>query len=619
LVGRTASLAGRVAETARVDGTSLDALIAEAKADIVKFRGRFDSPSKTVGTEGGNSLYAYQLPTAGDLPVGPGLGTVTTFEGLNHFNSRYSGGGNAFSGEPADQGLCVSDDHVFEIVNSVVQIYDRDGTPLIAGTPATFPVPYTEPVGLTLNEFYGLPPAFVRPAGPFGPFMFDVWCLYDADSERWFVTSSNLSQDPVTGDFSGPAYTNIAVSTSADPLGGWTYYVLDNTNNGQNGTPDHGCSSGSCFGDYPQIGIDAYGFYIATNEFDNLGAGEFHGAQLYAFSKADMIAGIADPSSVYIENIVSDAAQYLAYTVQPVNATPAGWDLRNGGTMYFGMSLSPLTDSGASDRMALWALTNTSSLDAAPDLGFTEVTVDTQKYVVPLKAEQRSGPAPLQRCINIGVTCYGANYSTVRAPHPLDAGSGTVYGAWLHDGVVYLTTSTALRGTGSAKVNVTNGSWVSVKQRVGVAYFALEPTWAGGFAATLVQEGYAAVAGNNLSYPSIAIGSDGDGAIGATLVGPDFYPATAYVPFTVGEAPTSVELPSPGVGPSDGFSGLAGYYWPRWGDYGTATVSPDGNVWIAAQSIEQSCTFSEWLTDTTCGFTRTFLANWSTRIVEVDV
>jgi hypothetical protein len=241
---KTASLADVAAARVRPSGTSFDASIAEAKADIAKFRERFDTPSKDVGEEGGNSLYANQLPSAASLPVGGGASAGATFEGLNHFDSRYSGEGNAFSGEPADQGLCVSDEYAFEIVNSVVQVYDLDGTPQITGNPYFNDGP---PVGLTLNEFYGVPPAFVRPAGPFGPFMFDVWCLYDAETERWFVTSSNLSQDPVTGAFDGPAYTNIAVSTSSDPLGGWHYYVLDNTNNGQNGTPDHMCSSGFCF------------------------------------------------------------------------------------------------------------------------------------------------------------------------------------------------------------------------------------------------------------------------------------------------------------------------------------------------------------------------------------
>lgn len=141
------------------------------------------------------------------------------------------------------------------------------------------------------------------------------------------------------------------MSESADPLGTWNIYVLDNTNNGENGTPDHQCSSGCCFGDYPQIGIDANGFYVTTNELDNLGAGELRGAQLYAFSKADLAAGDPTPASAYLENVATTTLGDVAYTTQPVNATPAEWDRSGDGTMYFGMSASPYTSSGASNRM----------------------------------------------------------------------------------------------------------------------------------------------------------------------------------------------------------------------------------------------------------------------------
>ena len=33
------------------------------------------------------------------------------------------------------------------------------------------------------------------------------------------------------------------------------------TNNGMGGTPDHKCSLGYCYGDYPQLGLDANGVY----------------------------------------------------------------------------------------------------------------------------------------------------------------------------------------------------------------------------------------------------------------------------------------------------------------------------------------------------------------------
>ena len=69
----------------------------------------------------------------------------TSWEGSNHFDSRYSGGGNQFSGEPPDQGLCASNTREFEIVNQVVQVYTRTGTPLLQGTSGA--PGFTGPVG----------------------------------------------------------------------------------------------------------------------------------------------------------------------------------------------------------------------------------------------------------------------------------------------------------------------------------------------------------------------------------------------------------------------------------------------------------------------------------------
>lgn len=145
---------------------------------------RLPSPGDVVGTteiknpevearenspQGGSSVLNGNVrpPSAASVPVTQNAtGVTNSFEGSNHFDSRYSGGGNQFSGEPPDQGLCVSGTHVFEIVNSVVQVYTKSGTPLIAGTKAFTDGPS---VGLTLNQFYGLAPSFVRPDGPSDP------------------------------------------------------------------------------------------------------------------------------------------------------------------------------------------------------------------------------------------------------------------------------------------------------------------------------------------------------------------------------------------------------------------------------------------------------------------
>ncbi len=566
-----------------------------------------DEPA--LGDEAGEGGKAVR--SVPSVPIGSGKPTKS-FQGLNHFDSRYSDNGNQFSGEPPDQGLCAGNGKVLEIVNSVLQVYKPNGTPLIEGEPL---FPQAGPTGLSLNEFFGVPTSFVRPDGPFGPLMFDVSCLYDPEGRRWFVTSDENDLDPETGDFSGPTSVFVAVSTTANPLGAWNVYVVDTTNNGQNGTPDHGCSSTFCFGDYPQTGLDANGFYMSTNEFDNIGDGEFHGAQLYAFSKADMEAGDPTPGSVYFENVLSAAADDVAYTLQPANGMMADWDTRAGGTMYFGMSLSPYTEPDPADSLSLYTLTHTATLDAAnPDPVLTETEVPTDDYVVPPLSQQMGGKTPLLKCVNIGEDCIGTNYKFIKSPIPLDSGSGKFYGAWLHHGVVYLTTSTELQGKGAADYNSRNGKWTPINRRVGIAYFGVRPT-PSYHTASLEQQGVVAVARNNLVYPSIAIGPSGRGAIGVTLSGLDFNPTAAYIPFTAGHAPTSVQIGGLGLGPDDGFTGTGeGGFRPRWGDYGTATVSDSGSLWLAAEYIAQRCGFNQFVNDTTCGFTRTFYANWSTRL-----
>jgi hypothetical protein len=554
-------------------------------------------------------------PSAASVPATQSANGVTSsFEGLNHFDSRYSGGGNQFSGEPPDQGLCVGGDHVFEIVNSVVQVYTKSGTPLIAGDKFFADGPS---VGLTLNEFYGLAPTFVRPDGPFGPNMFDTSCLYDPTTDRWFVTSASLDEDPTTGDFTGAGQVWLAVSETGDPLGSWQIWSIDTTNNGANGTPDHGCLEEACFGDYPQIGMDANGFYITTNEFEFFGDG-FNGAQMYALSKADLVAGVPDPTMQVLENVHTATYDDAAYTMQPVNALPADWATSHGGTMYFGMSGSNFTD-GLATSIVLFGLSNTVSLNTnSPQLSLAETGVGTQKYATPGFAQQENGPMPLLDCIN-SVACIGTRYPNIKPPSVLDAGnSGKVYGAWLHDGDVYLTTGTPLRGSGAAWYNTNNGAWKAIKQRTGVAWFVLHPSKTGALSATLGGNGYVAVQGANLTYPSIVVGPTGAGAIGATLTGPSHFPSAAVARFKSGHAPSSVQITGTGVGPNDGFTATGeGGYDPRWGDYGAATVTPDGTMWLASEYTASRCTDAEFAVDTTCGYRRTFYANWSTHITAV--
>ena len=81
------------------------------------------------------------------------------FEGLNHYQQRYSRGGNQFSVEPPDQGLCVGNGYVVEAVNDVFNVYSAaTGASLLPDNTATNIVsgfPRDVNHAIDLNSFYG--------------------------------------------------------------------------------------------------------------------------------------------------------------------------------------------------------------------------------------------------------------------------------------------------------------------------------------------------------------------------------------------------------------------------------------------------------------------------------
>jgi hypothetical protein len=158
---------------------------------------------------------------------------------------------------------------------------------------------------------------------------------------------------------------------------------------------------------------------------------------------------------------------------------------------------------------------------------------------------------------------------------------------------------------------------VKGKPQAGIEYFAVNPR-----SGELRLQGRIGVAGNNLIYPAIAMTDSGRGVMAFTVVGKDHFPSAGYAGFNAASGAGAVHIAAEGVGPQDGFSGYKAFGdppRPRWGDYGSALV--DGNtMWIASEYIGQSCTLAEYLTGSigSCGATRTALANWSTRISNVQ-
>src|SRR5438132_11776478 len=158
------------------------------------------------------------------------------FEGLNFYQQRYSRGGNQFSVEPPDQGMCAGNGFVLEAVNDVLNVFNTSGQSVLPDNTSTNIVsgfPRNVNHAVDLNSFYGYAPAINRTTGVRAQEVTDPSCLYDAATQRFFVVVLTLETRP-NGAFTHVNHLDVAVSKTADPTGGWNIYRIDVTNDGTN-------------------------------------------------------------------------------------------------------------------------------------------------------------------------------------------------------------------------------------------------------------------------------------------------------------------------------------------------------------------------------------------------
>lgn len=543
--------------------------------------------------------------------------------GLNHRDQRLANGGNQFSLEPPDQALCVGNGYTVESVNSVLQVFDSATGGALTSVAA-------------LNPFFGYAPAINRTTGAFGPDVIDPVCHYDPDNNRFIVAITTLHRVGTTSAFSGKNTIDVAVSNTGDPTGTWTVYHVPAQNDGTDGTPNHGCTldgttPGPCFQDYPHIGADQNGVYITTNEYDLFGP-KYSAGQIFAFSKAQLAAHSFSINVTLVENLNVDGSP--GFTVWPATSPAGQYSSELNGTEFFlstiaGDGSETGNPTGTARRIGLWALTNTKSLDTpSPDLGITSRLINSQTYVYPPRADQKPGDFPLGQCINdrttptiFGPGCWQLFFNPPAPDNDevessLDAGDSRMQQTWFVNGVLWGASNTAV--------------WVNGELKAGIAWFSVAPkiNGAGKVEGQVKKQGYLALANNNLTYPALAIGANGKGAIAFTVVGEDYYPSAGYATIDAAGNVGPVHIAAAGLGPSDGFTSYKAFVGDpprtRWGDYGAAVT--DGNaIYIASEYIAQTCTLAQYYPAPpspagfgSCGSTRTSLANWATRISKLN-
>jgi hypothetical protein len=579
------------------------------------------------------------------------------FEGLNFYQQRYARGGNQFSVEPPDQGMCAGNGYVVELVNDVMNVYsaangasalpDNTATNIVAGFPRNVNH------AVDLNSFYGYAPAIDRTTGLRGQFVTDPSCIYDAATQRFFAVVLTLEVVPTTGAFTTVNHLDLAVSQTSNPTGSWNIYRLDVTNDGTN---TGGVNPGPYLGDYPHIGADANGIYLTTNAYPWCCNG-FSGAQIYALSKAQLAAGAANVTMQHIDtsgtvNAPSDAGSTQpGFTVWPAQSPgPGSYNTGNGGTEYFLSSnaadeathpVAGTGGAGVSNQIVLWTLTNTASLNtAAPAASLSNKLLSVGTYGVPPKQQQPgSGTAPTTAvpqgfCLNNETTvtvfsalpgcwrglvtpaAHAAGSEVISRP---DSNDTRMQQVWYANGKVWGALDTTINPDGGP-------------QRAGIAWYIVKPD-----AGKIALSGYLGATGHDFTYPAIAVLENGRGMMAFTDTGNSTFPSAAYASI---DAKAGIgewnDVPGgQGAAVDDGFTSYkqqVGGNPPRtrWGDYGAAAV--DGkSIWIASEYIAHACDYVTWggpffaggtgdnLLGTCAGpshgpGTRAALGNWSTRI-----
>ena len=499
----------------------------------------------------------------------PGSELVTSFSGLNFRNQRRNAdGGNQLSLEPPDQGLCVGNGEVIEAVNDIFATYS-------AATGAQTSTSFE-----SLNQFFFNQHQIDRTVNPplFGEFISDPRCVYDAGSGRFFMSVLAFGRDPSTGAFEAPGTFLVATSKTGTPTNSpsdWNVTSVDVTNDGRSGEQTHpGCP---CFGDQPLLGTDANGVYITTNKFPiDLNTPGFNGAQIYAIQKSALVAGTT-PNIQRIEGAPIASTGYgsngIPYSLQPATApSAADYVSGNNGTEYLVGALEFGKQPFALDnRIAVWALTNTASLNTTPAIAVNDSVVTSQTYGFPPPINQPKGPTPLANSLH-------------DPENSIDGGDDRMQVATYAHGHLW--------AAGDTIVNTPTGP-----AQVGVTYYMLSPSVSSGGAvsATVVKQGYVSVSGDSVTRPSLGVTSSGKVALGVSLIGPDYFPSAAYATFddSATSAPTALRVAAAGPVPADGFTGYAaenGNGIERWGDYGFAAA--DGNsVWLANEWIQGNIAF----------------------------
>jgi hypothetical protein len=435
--------------------------------------------------------------------------------------------------EPPDQGLCAGDGYVAEFINNALTVYQPSGSQAL-------------PVIAAYQMF----------KQPSTAFMSDPRCYFDQATGRWFFAEFVVASNGL------PSTQFLAVSDTSDPLATYHVWAWDTTDNSTPGCP--------CFGDYDNLGADANGIYITTDEFSVSGSA-YNGVIVYALSK-ELIETYANSGIAPVVFGYRVTHDYFGqpYLLAPTT-TPAGGRFAPN-TEYFVESNG---NAFADNRLAVYALHDTTELAAPSPPTLYRTVVKAEPYAFPPDATQKTGPHPLGRSVQEPLGKLQADFDSVMETTYVN---GHVYGE--------LDTAT------TSGYDATD-------------WFQLTPMLSGStLTASVTRQGYVAAQGASLLYPYTALTAKGVGYLLFSLSGPSNYPSAAYISYGSAGPTGPVRIAGAGAAPEDSFTCYAAFVGPnyggcRWGDYSMGAAS-NGRVYMSTEMVP--------------GTSRDNLTNWGTYV-----
>jgi hypothetical protein len=566
----------------------------------------FSDYSRPTGSSAGPAL----VPSTSAASV---VASTSAASGMG-LNAYDSGQSNFISGfgpldvEPPDQGLCAGGGYVLETVNLAVQVYNSTSF-----TPVSGVTPLANLVGFPIDQQFG-----VSKVGG-GYILSDPRCLFDTGTGHWFISFlylggrgvfSHGGRFPLGANTFGAEF--VLASTGHSPMGPFDIYMI-------NVSSDPLASNCPCFGDQPLLGADANTIILSTNEFP-IFTGGFNGAQTYLFDKRGMAQGLPAVNVVHFNiglsvnspdgSCAASGGLYCFYSVDPtVSPTAKSYDTSGGGTAW---AVSSLDFTGAGDtRIAVWSFGDTSSIRSL--LPTISLSLDLMTGLEPYSSlgqlvPQQSGAIPLGDTVYSNTGAGGGGCVAACTVGELASnGDGTWDTATYAQGAIWVAVSTAISTTPSVSM--------------GVAFWVIN---AAGSSVSLATQGYIAVAGASLLFPSIGVGPSGNALVAFTLTGTTYYPSSAFAwisSTSTGPIGGRIYVSAAGQSPQDGFTEYQSiqtpYYRPRWGDY-TWAIWFGGKIYFSTEYIQSpNCSDSAFVLDPTCGATRDEFANWGTSINSV--